>query len=538
MAKKIIISIVILILLAGSAFGIYYGVQYYNIKDSAQYEDSTGTVELVNDLRTQIEKLNSEKTILSSNLEKIQEQLDEALEKQEIDAETILELQTSIENLNNQIKNKNNLIKFYQELLEAYEYSDKLIVNFVLVDNGEQTPYDVQAVDENAYLSEVITPSGDFEGWALTIGGQYIEDLTTIQVTENMTIYGIYSNTVTYNILGETSTEVIEYNGKITKTVEVNGYNFLGWSLTDGGEVISTDYIVTKDIILYAILEKNILTGVEEFSWNGLNDFDGENVWIDGECVFYSYGNEHFILNKETNTWKTKVWYGIDDVAFFGRNVWTDGEDIYYTSTYYNTSTMQDVKINLILNKETSTWSTIDMGEISIGLIANHRWSDGENIYISDSSTGENYVFDKDTKTWKEKEFQGLTKIQYLNIWSDIDGNVYYASSYILNKETSTWEEVNIDKSVMGNYGVSASNIFNYKGKTYGILNLQEMIFPNYNYSTYIYLFDEETKVWEEVVSWDYGEEPGIMTNITGENIWTDGENVYCSNGTNQYIFI
>ena len=93
MAKKIIISIVILILLAGSACGIYFGIQYYNIKDSAQYEHSTGTVELVNDLRTQIEKLNSEKTILSSNLEKIQEQLDEALEKQEIDAETILELQ-------------------------------------------------------------------------------------------------------------------------------------------------------------------------------------------------------------------------------------------------------------------------------------------------------------------------------------------------------------------------------------------------------------------------------------------------------------
>ena len=414
MAKKIIISIVILILLAGSACGIYFGIQYYNIKDSAQYEDSTGTVELVNDLRTQIEKLNSEKTILSSNLEKIQEQLDEALEKQEIDAETILELQTSIENLNNQIKDKNNLIKFYQELLEAYEYSDKLIVTFVLVDNGEQTPYDVQAVDENAYLSEVITPSGDFEGWALTIGGQYIEDLTTIQVTENMTIYGIYSNTVTYNILGETSTEVIEYNGKIAKTVELDGYNFLGWSFTEGGEIISEDYTITEDIILYAILEQEGYYW-EEKVWNGFTEISGDNIWTDGTDIYYSNGSKHYVLNKETSTWEEKVWNGFTEI--FGDDIWTDGVDIYYSN----------VSKQYVLNKETFTWEEKKWNGFTVfnGL---DIWTDGTNIYYSNYSN--QYELNNETSTWEEKIWNGYTNISGRCIWAN-GSNVYYSYSSV-----------------------------------------------------------------------------------------------------------
>ena len=564
-AKKVIIAIVVIIVIAGLSFGaVWLGTNWdkitsqtdlYTYQDMIDYSEEKNQ-ELQDELEnykllyeeaikkmTEAEDDKNELTIQIANLQKEIEDKLEIIANKDGDiselTEEITELQTSIENLNNQILEKNNQITYYKELLEAYEGIDKLIVTFVLVDNGKQTTYDVQTVDENGFLAEVVTPSGDFEGWAFTIGGDYIEDLTTVQVTENMTIYGIFSNTVTYVVQGETLTEVIEYNGKITKTIELNGYDFFGWSLTDGGEVIPTDYTVTKDVTVYALLEKIILTGVEEFSWNGLNDFTGKNVWTDGENIYYSSEDEQFILNEETNTWETKVWYGIDDVVFDGENVWTDGENIYYTYSYIQTSpTIQQVEINLILNAETSTWSTIDMGEISIGLIANNRWSDGENVYISDNSTGENYVFNKDTKTWEEKVFQGLTKIQHLSIWSDVNGDVYYGYSYILNKETSTWEEVNIDNSVMGNYGVSASNIFYFKGKTYGILNLEEMIFPNYNYSTYIYLFDEETKTWEEVNSWNYGEEQGVMTNITGENIWTDGENVYCSNGTKQYILI
>ncbi len=563
--KKVIIAIVVIIVIAGLSFGaVWLGTNWdkitsqtdlYTYQDMIDYSEEKNQ-ELQDELEnykllyeeaikkmTEAEDDKNELTIQIANLQKEIEDKLEIIANKDGDiselTDEITELQTSIENLNNQILEKNNQITYYKELLEAYEGIDKLIVTFVLVDNGKQTTYDVQTVDENGFLAEVVTPSGDFEGWAFTIGGDYIEDLTTVQVTENMTIYGIFSNTVTYVVQGETLTEVIEYNGKITKTIELNGYDFFGWSLTDGGEVIPTDYTVTKDVTVYALLEKIILTGVEEFSWNGLNDFTGKNVWTDGENIYYSSEDEQFILNEETNTWETKVWYGIDDVVFDGENVWTDGENIYYTYSYIQTSpTIQQVEINLILNAETSTWSTIDMGEISIGLIANNRWSDGENVYISDNSTGENYVFNKDTKTWEEKVFQGLTKIQHLSIWSDVNGDVYYGYSYILNKETSTWEEVNIDNSVMGNYGVSASNIFYFKGKTYGILNLEEMIFPNYNYSTYIYLFDEETKTWEEVNSWNYGEEQGVMTNITGENIWTDGENVYCSNGTKQYILI
>ena len=564
--KKVIIAIMVIIAIAGLTFGaVWVGTNWDKITSQTNLYTYEEMVDFAEDKNQEMQDdLDNYKLLYEETIKKMSEMEDDKNElviqvanlqkeienKLEIIAnkdgdiseltEEITGLQANIENLNNQILEKNNQITYYQELLEAYEGIDKLIVTFMLVDNGKQTTYDVQTVDENGFLAEVVAPSGDFEGWAFTIGGDYIEDLTTVQVTENMTIYGIFSNTVTYVVQGETSTEVIEYNGKITKTIELNGYDFLGWSLTDGGEVIPTDYTVTKDVTVYALLEKIIFTGIEKFSWNGLNDFDGKNVWTDGENIYYSYRDEHLILNKKTNTWETKVWYGIEDISFKGEYVWTDGKNFYYTESYTQTSpTIQQVQINLILNTETSTWSTIDMGEMNIHKIKFNRWSDGENVYVSDSATGENWVFDKDTKTWKEKVFQGLTKIQHLNIWSDIDGNVYYAQDYILNKETSTWEEANIDRSAFGNYGVSASNIFYFKGKTYGIQQIQERVAPlKYIFSTNIYLFDEETKVWEEVVSWNYGEERGVMTDFTGENIWSDGENVYWSNGTNQYILI
>ena len=76
MAKKIIILIVMLILLAGSACGIYFGIQYYNIKDSSQYEDSAGTVELVNELRDKIVDLNTEMTKLQAKYETLKQNND------------------------------------------------------------------------------------------------------------------------------------------------------------------------------------------------------------------------------------------------------------------------------------------------------------------------------------------------------------------------------------------------------------------------------------------------------------------------------
>ena len=336
-AKKVIIAIIVIIVIAGISFGaIWIGTNWdkiisqtdlYTYQDMIDYSEEKNQ-ELQDELENykllyeeaikKMSEAEDDKNELTTQIANLQKEIEDKLEiiaNKDGDiselTEEITGLQTSIENLNNQILEKNNQITYYQELLEAYEGIDKLIVTFVLVDNGKQITYDVQAVDENDYLAEVITPSGDFEGWALTIGGEYIENLTTVQVTENMTIYGIFSNTVTYVVQGETSTEVIEYNGKITKTIEVNGYDFLGWSLSDGGEVISTDYTVTKDVTVYAILEK-IYYSLQNYE-------EGKQA---GETDFYIYEPEDLVAFENLSSSGEQF---INDTIYLANNIDMEG---------------------------------------------------------------------------------------------------------------------------------------------------------------------------------------------------------------------
>ena len=154
-----------------------------------------------------------------------------------------------------QIEELNNTITFYEKLLEAYENSDKLIITFMLVDNGKEIPYDVQAVEPSAYLSAVMTPEkDDFEGWSLTKGGELINDLTTIQVTENMTIYGMCTNTVTFMVNGEEyTTQEVSY-GECAQNVVIENttyelYN--GWRINDELVLIET-YNIYSDTIFNA----------------------------------------------------------------------------------------------------------------------------------------------------------------------------------------------------------------------------------------------------------------------------------------------
>ena len=107
----------------------------------------------------QIELQNKEITI--GNLT---DQLNDALENGGLKDDEIEDLEQQIENMEIEIDTLEDTVTELQLLLEAYQNIDKLRVTFVLFDNNDETPYKVQLVDENGYLSEVETPEGsDFE---------------------------------------------------------------------------------------------------------------------------------------------------------------------------------------------------------------------------------------------------------------------------------------------------------------------------------------------------------------------------------------
>ena len=186
-----------------------------------------------------------------------------------------------------------------------------------------------------------------------------------------------------------------------------------GMSSLFGGSVWSdgTDIYYSNDSA-QKILNKT--TGEwENKTWNGsLRPNSGSKVWTDGTNFYYSKDTTQYVLNKATDTWETKTWNGLNN--FVGENVWTDGTDIYYSNATYG---------QYRLNKLTNTWETMYWSSIYVG---KHIWSDGSNTYYSDGLT--QYVFDKETLSWKSKTWEGYSQITGEYIWFD-KTHIYYSNN-------------------------------------------------------------------------------------------------------------
>ena len=163
-----------------------------------------------------------------------------------------------------------------------------------------------------------------------------------------------------------------------------------------------------------------------EKTWNGLTDFNGSNIWTDGDNIYYSILFNQYVLDKSTSTWSKKTWNGL--TSFSSNSIWTDGDNIYHSN-----DTNQ-----YVLDKSTSTWSPKTWTGLT-NFRGDYIWTDGDNIYYSNDTN--QYVLDKSTSTWSPKTWNGLTNFYGVYIWTDGD-NIYYSNSsthYVLVKSASTW---------------------------------------------------------------------------------------------------
>ena len=65
--------------------------------------------------------------------------------------------------------------------------------------------------------------------------------------------------------------------------------------------------------------------------WSGSPAYlGGNNIWSEGDNIYYSSGSTHYVLDKSTSTWSTKTWNGL--TKFYGNYIWSDGDNIYYSS--------------------------------------------------------------------------------------------------------------------------------------------------------------------------------------------------------------
>lgn len=337
--KKFVGYFIIILLFVGTGLGIFFGIEY--AKNEKYIQENSATLEQVYELQQELDliqgrlenaleqneldyetitSLSKELSQATDDLQECQSQLttttnnlNQALEQNKIDAEAIAgylddiaELNGTIANLSTQITNLNNQIKYYQELLEAYEDSEKLIVTFYLVENGEQTPYDVQVVNENDYVNQVLEPTLQnkyFAGWSLTSdGSDMIEDLTSIQVTENISIFGIVKNIYSINFMVENESyltqSVIEGNYislPEEPTPNQDGYIFAGWQL-EGEDVDVQTIIPDSDLVFTAKIEM----GSGYFDLSGNLVYDWEELKTN-EYIYSATSSSNYLNADKTN---------------------------------------------------------------------------------------------------------------------------------------------------------------------------------------------------------------------------------------------
>ena len=365
--------------------------------------------------------------------------------------------------------------------------------------------------------------------------------------------------------LAKTWTGLTEFNGEYVWTDGENIYYSYGttkyvldkltstWSVKSwtGLTSIYGNYIWTDgDNIYYStglsqyVLDKSTSTWSTK-SWTGLTNFNGSRIWTDGENIYYSYNLDQYILNKSTSTWSTKSWTGLTTIN--GQHIWTDGDNIYYSngSNQY------------VLNKTMSTWSAKTWTGLT-NFNGNNIWTDGENIYYSNGST--QYVLNKSTSTWSAKTWTGLTSLYGSYTWTDGE-NIYHSDSnnqYKFNKQG--------DKILIGRNGeFTATPISEFSipgtlpdvtsadnGKILKVVsgdweaaeapsglpdvtsadNGKSLEVSNGAWATGTKKIDKEYELQDgwETKSWTG------LTNFYGNNTWTDGDNIYYSNGSNQYV--
>ncbi|MBQ7327161.1 MAG: hypothetical protein IJW93_06795 [Clostridia bacterium] len=225
--------------------------------------------------------------------------------------------------------------------------------------------------------------------------------------------------------------------------------------------------------------------------WKGETVSNGNYIWSDGTNMYCSYYSYQYVLNGDT--WEAKTWNGFTPQE--ASSIWTDGTNIYYSTQSGN---------QYVLNGD--TWEAKAWNYTSF--YGHNVWTDGTNIYITENAT--TYVLNKETDTWEEKTFNNSDNIsagQY--IWSKGE-NIYYSfgtDQYVLNKETDTWEEKtwNEDCSANGAY------IFTDGENVY---------YSNGTNTTYVLNGD----TWEE-------KEFVGGSILNAVNVWTDGVNIYTTAG-------
>lgn len=242
----------------------------------------------------------------------------------------------------------------------------------------------------------------------------------------------------------------------------------------------------------------------ENKTWSGLTDFSGRYVWTDGVDVYYSYYNSQFILNKNTSTWTTKTW---EPAIYCGDRVWTDGENTYYS----------DDGDQYILDKTTNTWSAQTWNGSVTSFSGTKIYNLNNEVYLLSSNTL--YRLDKNNNKFVSLKLSMSNQVAFKN-----KDKLYSYDDY-----AREFEEFSPEKNSLVHWnlctreeGEKANNIFELNGSYY---------FSSVNCARY--KWNDESTNWTlcmiETLTWP--------SDIIGRNVWRDENNYFCSTNNNHFQY-
>ena len=235
----------------------------------------------------------------------------------------------------------------------------------------------------------------------------------------------------------------------------------------------------------------------ETKTWQGApSNFYTSYIWKDGGNVYFSNGATHRVLDRSTDTWETKTWSGLS--SFYGSGIWHDGDALYFSegSTQY------------VFNRAEDKWERKTWNGLSRFSYATDMWTDGTDFYFSDGSR--QYVLNRATSTWEPKTWNVNIAIAP-DVWHNGDITYYSsgATEYVLNKMTMEWEPKTW-------YGLPDT-----------FVGREIWTDGNSLYYEYSHVLNQVTDTWEPI-TWNINPARG--------STWIDGENLYSSNNTQQYV--
>lgn len=272
-AKKIIGIVAGLAILAVAIIliGIYAPVirgaidneRYYTPEEVQQiredYEDDLDEMQTQTDYyKSQIDAYLKDLQDYKTRLETTTNNLNQALEQNEIDAEAIAGYLDDIAELNLKIENLNEQIDYLTDLLDSYELNENAVLAQFYVNGSFYNSVITNSGEVLEFPDAPIVNNCTFEGWSLTNGGDVIVE-TNYTISEDTVFYAKITCEVEVDFNEEITTYTVLYNSNLSDalpTLTDDNYTIYGWYNEFNDKIIVEGYKVQQNMTLKAKFAK------------------------------------------------------------------------------------------------------------------------------------------------------------------------------------------------------------------------------------------------------------------------------------------